>query len=134
MKDDLARFLTLRAGDRCEYCRFPATAAWLPFQVDHIIAEKHGGTTVEANLALACYYCNSFKGPNIAGVDPEGPPDLAIQLFHPRKDVWSEHFVYRGPVLIGLTAIGRATVSTLRINDHESIEVRRLLLEAGFEL
>jgi hypothetical protein len=23
-----------------------------------------------ANLALSCFYCNSFKGPNIAGVDP----------------------------------------------------------------
>jgi hypothetical protein len=102
--------------------------------LDHIIAEKHGGGTVEANLALACFYCNNLKGPNIAGVDPEGPPDLAIQLFQPRKDSWSEHLAYHGPVLIGLTATGRGTVSTLRINDPESIEVRRLLLECGFAL
>ena len=26
------------AGDRCEYCRMPASYDPLPFQVDHIIA------------------------------------------------------------------------------------------------
>ena len=52
-----------RAQGRCEYCHFPETAAELPFHVDHIIAEKHGGQTVSSNLAWACFSCNLHKGP-----------------------------------------------------------------------
>lgn len=32
-----------RAAGRCEYCLFPESASELPFHIDHIIAEKHGG-------------------------------------------------------------------------------------------
>ncbi len=72
-----------RAGDRCEYCRIPKFALPLPFQIDHIIAEKHGGETVEENLALACPHCNRFKGPNIAGVDPD--TGETVRLFRKRQ-------------------------------------------------
>lgn len=60
-----------RAQGRCEYCHFPRSAAELPFHIDHIIAEKHGGPTAAENLAWACFSCNLRKGPNIAGLDPE---------------------------------------------------------------
>lgn len=130
MKQDLINRVRQRAEERCEYCHFPAEAAWLPFQLDHIIAEKHGGPTNMSNLALACYYCNSFKGSNIAGVDPHGQPDVAVQLFHPRKDEWTEHFRWNGPLLVGMTSTGRVTVAVLRINDAEAVEVRRLLFDA----
>jgi len=123
-----------RSGDCCEYCHFPSSEAYLPFQIDHIIAEKHGGATVDDNLALSCYYCNSYKGPNIAGIDPNDEPDIAVQLFHPRKDVWSQHFRWKGPVLIGRTAQARATIAVLRNNDAESIGVREMLLRAGISL
>ena len=131
MKQTLVDQVWDRSHNRCEYCLFPALHAWLPFQVDHIIAEKHGGQTLADNLALSCYYCNSFKGPNIAGIDPDGAPELAVQLFHPRKQVWSEHFEWNGAVLTGITPTGRATISVLRINDSDAIEFRRLLLDAG---
>ncbi len=42
-----------RAQDRCEYCQFPARFARVPFQIDHIVAEKHGGPTTLENLALS---------------------------------------------------------------------------------
>ncbi len=42
----------------------------VPFPIDHIIAQQHGGPTVLANLALSCLHDNSHKGPNIAGLDP----------------------------------------------------------------
>ena len=32
-----------RAAGTCEYCRLPQAAYLLPFQVDHVIARKHGG-------------------------------------------------------------------------------------------
>src|SRR5439155_7190530 len=50
--------LAPRAG-RCEYCRFPARLTRVPFQIDHIIAEKHGGRTTFENLALSWFFCNT---------------------------------------------------------------------------
>jgi hypothetical protein len=42
----------------------------LPFQLDHIRAQKHGGKTTLANLCWSCLPCNVAKGPNAAGYDP----------------------------------------------------------------
>jgi HNH endonuclease len=105
---ELVRQVAERAGHRCEYCQLPEWALLLPFQIDHIIAEKHGGRTVEDNLALACPHCNRFKGPNIAGIEPE--TDEVVRLFNPRKDLWQEHFAWDAVRLVGRTPSGRATV------------------------
>lgn len=134
MKQALQDYVWVRADGKCEYCQFPASHSWLPFQIDHVIAEKHGGQTTAENLALSCFYCNSFKGPNIAGIDPEGDPGIAVQLFHPRRQPWREHFEWRGPVLHGKSATGRTTIFVLRMNEPEAIEFRQLLLESGHRL
>ena len=128
MKQTLLDLIWSRADRRCEYCHFSEDFAWLPFQIDHIIAEKHGGATTEGNLALSCFYCNSFKGPNIAGIDPKGDPVVAVQLFHPRINIWIEHFVWDGPYLTGLTPTGRATIAVLRINEPDAVELRSMIL------
>lgn len=57
----LRRLVTQRAGEQCEYCRFPQTASLFAFEMEHIIAEKHDGITEAENLALSCPYCNRFK-------------------------------------------------------------------------
>jgi len=54
MDAELRQLVWQRALSRCEYCQVPADVALLPFQIDHIIAEKHNGLTVAENLALAC--------------------------------------------------------------------------------
>ncbi len=95
-----------RAGHNCEYCGLPQSAFPLPFQIDHIRAEKHGGETVEENLALACTHCNRHKGPNIAGFDLE--TGRIVRLFNPRTDLWEQHFEASGPRLPGRTAIVRS--------------------------
>jgi hypothetical protein len=115
-----------RAGFCCEYCRMPAELISAPFQIDHIIAQKHGGQTVLGNLALACFRCNSHKGPNIAGIDPNR--GRVARLFHPRRDRWSNHFVWNGAILVGRTAIGRATIDVLWINDPIVVELREILI------
>ena len=61
MDAGLERFVRQRAQQRCEYCRIPAYLQWLHFQIDHVIAQKHGGETAAENLALACFHCNSYK-------------------------------------------------------------------------
>jgi hypothetical protein len=35
---------------------------------------------VSENLALACCYCNRYKGPNLAGIDPQY--GNIVSLFH----------------------------------------------------
>jgi len=101
----------------------------MPFQIDHIIAEKHGGRTTLENPALSCFFCNTFKGPNIAGVDPE--THKVTRLFHPRRDRWRDHFRWDGVVLEGRTAVGRSTIEVLRINREGAVAVRQSLLEEG---
>ena len=61
MNADLTNLVRRRAAGRCEYCRLPQLAASVPFEVDHVIARKHRGRTLASNLALACWYCNSFR-------------------------------------------------------------------------
>jgi hypothetical protein len=99
------------------------------FEVEHILPEKHGGLTVEGNLALACFFCNRFKGPNLSGIDPV--TRLIRQLFDPRLGVWREHFFWEGAHLRGYTPEGRATIAVLRINDPPRVAFRELLIESG---
>ena len=129
MKLDLMQRVRDRAGGRCEYCRFPESAASVPFEFDHIIARKHGGRTIASNLAFACIYCNSYKGPNIAGLDPS--TGKLSRLFHPRRHRWDWHFDPEGPRLLGKTAIGRTTIRVLQINDPRAITLRESLLAEG---
>lgn len=49
----LRRQIIERAGTRCEYCLLPAEVCFFPHEIDHVIAEKHGGKTESDNLAFA---------------------------------------------------------------------------------
>jgi hypothetical protein len=129
---ELAQTVRERAAERCEYCRIPRFALPLPFQIDHIIAEQHEGKTASDNLALACPHCNRYKGPNIAGFDPES--GQLVRLFHPRTDHWIEHFQFVDAHLVGKTPIGRTTVQVLAINAEEPLLFRSALLQAGVPL
>jgi hypothetical protein len=126
MNERLRRQIRERAGDRCEYCRVPRLTDQLPFQVDHVIAEVHHGATTLDNLAWTCFDCNVFKGPNVAGIDPE--TGQIVRLFHPRNDRWNDHFRWDGPRLLGATTHGRATIDVLRINLPTRVAHRRLLI------
>jgi hypothetical protein len=127
MDPALQKQVWLRAESRCEYCQFPAEVALLPFQIDHIIAEKHGGRTVSDNLALSCERCNSHKGPNIAGY----LDGRHVRLFNPRRDRWSDHFSWNGPYLVGKTDVGKVTIDVLAINLRYRVAIRNALIEEG---
>ena len=127
MNPQLLRQVRSRAAGRCEYCHLTESFAETPFQVDHIIAEKHGGPTHSDNLAWACFYCNNYKGPNIAGIDPDS--GALTRLFNPRTDRWSEHFELRGAILIGLTPVGKTTIRVLNVNLPDAVALRELVSE-----
>jgi hypothetical protein len=129
MVQALSAFVRQRANAVCEYCQLPQRFSSIAFEIDHIIAHKHGGPTEEANLALSCFYCNSYKGPNIAGIDPAS--GRLVRLYHPRKDAWGIHFRWDGPFLLGRTAVARATIAVLEINHPDAVAVRQALIEEG---
>jgi hypothetical protein len=118
-----------RAGHCCEYCRMPAEYEETILEIDHIRAESHGGKTLASNLCLACFSCNSFKGPNLSGVDPL--TKRIVLLFNPRRHKWSHHFRWDGARLVGRTTVGRATIATLRINLDHRVEFRQELIDEG---
>jgi hypothetical protein len=53
------------------------------------------------------------------------------RLFHPRRDVWSDHFAWVGHELVGLTAIGRTTVIVLAMNADSLMSFRAALMLDG---
>ena len=55
----------------------------------------------------------------------------AARLFHPRQDVWEEHFEWNTAWLRGKTAIGRTTIAVLEINYADVVAVRESLLAEG---
>ncbi len=118
-----------RALFRCEYCGIPEALVTTPFQIDHIVARSHRGPTAMQNLALACFHCNNFKGPNIAGVDPA--TGKVVRLFNPRRDRRASHFAWKAVELVGLSAIGRVTIEVLRLNHPHRVAVRLSLLREG---
>ena len=132
MNRQLARNVKERDSGRCEYCRIPQSIFPAPFQIDHVIAEKHGGETIPENLALACPHCNLYKGPNIAGVDAVS--GRLVRLFQPRIDLWRNHFQFDGPLLLDRTPIGRITIQVLAMNADDLLLFRLTLLAEGLVL
>src|SRR5262249_29609852 len=130
MTEALRESVRRRAGGRCEYCGLPeAGSPVLPLHIEHIVARKHGGHSRPSNLALACFHCNFHKQTDLVGIDPV--TGKRATLFHPRRHKWARHFRWDGTVLLGRTAIGRATIAVLAMNDDDMIELRTALAEEG---
>ena len=122
------RRIRRRAGNRCEYCRLSHNSApVVRFQVEHIRPKQHGGDDALKNLALACHRCNRYKGPNLASIDPK--TKRLVPLYNPRTQDWHEHFRFAGIRIVGLSAIGRATVSLLNMNADDRLKARAALDE-----
>lgn len=120
------------ARRRCGYCLTSARIIGAPLEIEHIIPESLGGPTVRENLWLACSMCNDHKGNRIAAPDPN--TGEVVRFFDPRRQVWAEHFGWstEGDLIIGKTAMGRATVAAIRLNRAELVEARRGWIIAGW--
>jgi len=117
------RRIRAQAGGCCEYCRIGTGEQSADFHIDHIIAISHGGEDFDQNLCPACLDCNSFKGVNVAAIDPQ--TDKPSKLFHPRLQIGDDHFrINPDASIFGLTPEGRTTAAVLRINDEARVEQR----------
>ena len=120
-----------RANYLCEYCHASEQWQYVRFTVDHVIPLSKGGLNSIENLALACVHCNRQKSDKIAVIEEQSGAE--VPLFNPRSDSWREHFIWSadGLSIIGLTAIGRATVVALAFNRERIINIRVADKEIG---
>lgn len=115
------RHVAARAQWRCEYFGIAETDTWFGCEVDHVVSEKHEGSTIAENLAMTCVPGNRYKGSDVATINAEGN---AVRLFHPRQHLWAEHFKREGVRIVGRTVIGQATVNILKMNSPERLAER----------
>ncbi|MEH2022652.1 HNH endonuclease [Nostoc sp.] len=118
----LRRLVIQRAADRCEYCSLSQAGQAATFHIDHITPVVAGGTTTASNLALACVSCSLRKAARQMVEDPE--TGEKVPIFHPRQQVWKEHFQWNGVEVVGLTATGRATINALNMNRAIMLAIR----------
>ena len=124
-----------RAGGACEYCRLLQAGTGVTFHVEHLMPRSRGGRTVMSNLALSCPGCNLAKAERTAGDDQSGRTQ---RLFNPRDYEpwllgWYLHFALdrESGMILPRTAVGEATVRTLRMNDPLRVFARKLQILAG---
>lgn len=120
-----------RANFLCEYCCSPAEYSAQPFAIEHILPISKGGSDNLENLACACGGCNGHKYNKTEAFDPNS--SVLVPIFNPREMIWAEHFIWSSDfrALIGLSDIGRATISILYLNRKEVSNLRKLLIMEG---
>jgi hypothetical protein len=113
-----------RAQYLCEYCHAAEQWQYAPFTIDHVQPISLGGDHSIDNLALACSRCNIWKSNRVTAIDPESGRET--EIFNPRRHAWSDHFLWSadGRFLIPLSAIGRTTISVLKLNRSRIAEIR----------
>lgn len=126
---NLRQLVVSRAMERCEYCLLSQSATLHKHEPDHIIPRQHRGETNSDNLALACFRCNRYKGPNLGSLDPDSGGLVAF--FNPRRHYWQDHFELVDGVINPLTAEARVTGMILRLNDPDRVTERRALIRVG---
>lgn len=118
----IAAQVIFRAGSRCEYCGMSQSLQGATFHIEHITPITCGGSSDLGNLALACPSCNLQKSDRSHVFDSLSGGQ--VLLFHPRNDVWEIHFEWQDTELVGLTAVGRATIHALDLNHPRRRRVR----------
>lgn len=116
-------------NEQCEYCRKQSYLIAEPLQIDHVIPTAADGKTELTNLCFACARCNLHKGATFEATDAE--TGETVTLFHPRSMDWNAHFewVEDGLFIGGKTAIGRATIATLKMNNAYVVRARLLWMK-----
>ncbi len=116
-----------RAFGCCEYCVSQVQFSPDPFSVEHTTPKAKGGSDDRDNLALSCQGCNGHKHTATEAIDPIN--GAIVPLYNPRIHQWDEHFLWDEDftIVVGRTAIGRATVERLCLNREGVVNLRRMV-------
>ena len=122
--EDIQKQVRQRANYLCEYCHASEQWQYVAFTIDHVIPLTLSRADILNNLALACFHCNRKKSGKTTAIDPHSGTE--VPLFNPRQYSWIEHFIWSadGLLIIGLTPMGRATVTALALNRERVINIR----------
>ena len=126
---ELAAAVRERAASRCQYCLMHQSLQGATFHVEHILPRAKGGTDELANLTLACPSCNLRKADRTIAIDLA--TGTSVPLFHPGRDIWSQHVRFKGSRIEGATAIGRAAVGALDFNHPRRQRIRMVEKRLG---
>ena len=120
-----------RAQYCCEYCFSQSKFSSDNYSIEHIIPLVKGGTSTLENLALSCQRCNNHKFTATHALDMA--TGTITPLYHPRNDIWSEHFQWSvdATEILGISPIGRATVQRLQLNREGLINLRNVFVAVG---
>jgi HNH endonuclease len=132
LSDSIKKLVIDRAKGVCEYCRSQLMFSPNSFEIDHLFPVSQGGDNALDNLALACPQCNGHKSNKTYAIDPISAQ--SVPLFNPREMNWEEHFIWSDDtrLMIGVTPIGRATVTLLQTNRENVVNLRQVLRQMGF--
>lgn len=131
ISDTLYQSVAHDARSECGYCRAPQRALPYRLEIEHLLPSSLGGGDERDNLWLSCHKCNKLRSNRVSGTDPLTQQE--VPLFNPRQNNWHEHFAWEGggQYVVGRTAIGRATVNALRLNDSYHQSARWVWILAG---
>jgi hypothetical protein len=131
LSKELREAVAERAKKRCEYCQTQPQMV-IDMAVDRVEPSSRGGETVFDNLALACSICNRVKQAFHSGIDPD--TQIEVPLYNPRQQTWSAHFTWdeANTRIVGLTAVGRATVARLHLNREDRVAARQVWVSVGW--
>lgn len=115
-----------RAKGCCEYCRSQDIFSTQIFSIDHIIPLAKGGNNEEKNLAYSCVKVATTRN---GFIQRSLMPLLKRQfLFSIQEYIhnWLEHYSWSEDFLqmIGISAIGRATIDFLKLNRKGVVNLR----------
>ncbi|MEH1886472.1 HNH endonuclease [Nostoc sp.] len=115
----------------CAYCHPAEALTVTTFEFEHIIPLSSGGKTVFENICLACPSCNRYKATRQTAIDPNTQNE--VKLFNPQQQLWVDYFTWSKDAteIVGLTTIGRATISTLKMNRLQLTRVRKMWVIMG---
>ncbi len=120
-----------RTSDCCEYCLMQADFSHDPFSAEHVFPVAKGGIDELLNLAWFCLGCNFHKFTATHALDFIS--GNLVPLYNPRQEKWTEHFKWEDnfTLIVGITPIGRVTVTRLRLNRLGLVNLRKVLVDAG---
>ena len=122
MEAGMVRLVWQRAFRCCEYCQCRRTSMLPRSRLTTSFPRSIRGEPPRETSLSACFFCNSYKGSDIAGRDIR--TRSLVPLFNPRRHKWERHFRWDGALLIGRTRIGRVTIVLLNTNDPFRTELR----------